>query len=481
MNDHSYSYSLRKNAQLGKLVDVVPMLSIIPKSDSATELPQLFDVDGSKIELDISNELTEKEVQNMINQAFCRNKIGAGFYLNDTHNKETFLGYDLLPDFMASSDDCVPLTEPSVCFILKVKAGKEKPWDQTHLGQAAAYGTRLLEKSSDIFRPKTIVVVTNLNDAAIVQVSRTHTQFEYKYARTKASEALRNVFHASRRDLGINVSNLYPVGDKVYNISNYLGSGATSCVYSTKCGHVAKFYLRDSTSLNHERDNLELLNNSLTQCGESFNFSFQNVVDSNESNTSFPFLILSPVGSNIHSQNSVYFNRSSVLKILKSIEFAHTKCNLLHLDIRPDNFICLPNGDWMLIDWAAARRCDSVGDCQYAGCVTTAADSVLIKLSQCQDSEDSLPIISVSRVTDCISLLRTVFLLTNRISPVESSKLTKCRNENDFNGIILWWASHLPPMYTDFEVKLNKIFEEQSGNIYYKMMCFIQTNISSVL
>ena len=64
----------------------------------------------------------------MINQAFCRNKIGAGFYLNDTHNKETFLGYDLHPDFMASSDDCVPLTEPSVCFILEVKAGKEKPW-----------------------------------------------------------------------------------------------------------------------------------------------------------------------------------------------------------------------------------------------------------------------------------------------------------------------------------------------------------------
>lgn len=170
--------------------------------------------------------------------------------------------------------------------------------------------------------------------------------------------------------------------------------------------------------------------------------------------------------------------------MLRSIEFAHIQCNLLHLDIRPNNLICLENGDWVLIDWGAAQRCESTNGQkhvplrEYAGCVTTAADCLLRALAA-EDDGDST-IVPVSRATDIISLLRTVFLLTNHISPFKKSKLSECRNCGDFDGVVDWWKAHLPLLYTNFEMKINEMFVI-GGDIYSAMKCFLESNIPAVL
>ena len=497
MEDHSLS--LMKYAQLGKKVNSTALSRIIHAPDPLYELPPLFDSSNMLFKLDAKHESSEDAVQTMLNQAFVGPRIGTGFYVRDTHKTKTFLGADLMPDLIVSSIECDEiLGEYQVAFMIEVKAGKVNPCSIECLGQAASYGTRILELASDVFRQSTIIVVTNLHKAGVVQVTRNSSGFEYKFAETSASQALRIVFSASRASLGmLGTSTSYPVGDKTYNLSNYLGSGATACVYGTVCGNVAKFYVHDdgNSSLIRERDNLNLLNGSMLALDENldFDFSLQRVVDSSGTEDVFlPFLIMSPIGTVIHSQGSEYFNCSALIKVLRSIEFAHTKCNLLHLDIRPDNFIRLSNGDWMLIDWAAAWRCDPTDDnysednrtfaCEYAGCVTTAADSVLEALDQVPIAENDRmrAVVPVSRVTDCISLLRSVFLLTSRISPKERSKLTECRNSADFQGIVLWWKNHLPPVYIHFENTLNEILVSD-GDVYDAMEHFLQENIPPVL
>lgn len=495
MGDHSLS--LMKYAQLGKKVNSTALGRIIHAPVPLHELPQLYDSSGSVFQLDTNHESSEDAVQSMLKRAFVGPRIGTGFYVCDTHRTKTFMGEDLMPDLIVSSIECEEiLGEYQVAFMIEVKAGKVNPCCIECLGQAASYGTRLLELASDIFRQSTIVVVTNLHKAGVVQVTRNSSGFEYKFAQTSASQALRIVFSSSRTSLGmLGTSTSYPVGDKTYNLSNYLGSGASACVYGTVCGNVAKFYVHGggNISLARERDHLILLNDSLLALGADVDFSLQKVVDSSGTGDIFlPFLILSPIGTVIHSQGSEYFNRSALLKVLRSIEFAHTKCNLLHLDIRPDNFIRLPNGDWMLIDWAAACRCDPTDEnyskekhtvlCDYTGCVTTAADSILAALAQVPIVEDDKmrAIVPVSRVTDCISLLRTVFLLTSRISPKERSQLTECRNNEDFQGIVLWWKKHLPPLYYHFESTLNDLLVSD-GDVYDAMEHFLQENIPPVL
>ena len=498
MEDHSLS--LMKYAHLGKEVHSTALGRIIHAPELLYELPPLFDSSGSLFTLDTKHESSEDAVQTMLKQAFVGRRIGTGFYVCDTHKTKTFLGADLMPDLIVSSIECDEiLGEYQVAFMIEVKAGKVNPCSIECLGQAASYGTRILELASDIFRQSTIIVVTNLHKAGVVQVTRNSSGFEYKFAETSASQALRIVFSASRVSLGmLGTSTSYPVGNKTYNLSNYLGSGATACVYGTVCGNVAKFYVHvdGNRSLIRERDNLNLLNDSMLTLDENLDFDFplQRVVDSSGTADVFlPFLILSPIGTVIHSQGSEYFfNCSALLKVLRSIEFAHIKCNLLHLDIRPDNFIRLSNGDWMLIDWAAACRCDPTDDnysedkhtfaCEYTGCVTTAADSVLKALDQVPiDENDRMrAIVPVSRVTDCISLLRSVFLLTSRISPTERSKLTECRNNEDFQGIVFWWKEHLPPLYYHFENTLNELLVSD-GDIYDAMEHFFQENIPPIL
>ena len=492
------SNSLLRYPQLGKLVKDhhVFVGSFIPSADDGSfELPQFFNEDASPFTLDIQHELNENHVQNIVNRAFVGQQWGAGYYSFDTHNTKTFLGDDLQPDLMVTSDACadgVPLSEGPVCFLLELTSGRENPCAAEHLGQAASYGMRILELSSPFVRASVVIVVTNLQTAAVVHVSRGSPDFQYKYATMSASEALGTVYHATRRDLGLlNKSNSYRLGDDEYKLANYLGSGATAFVYSTRCGNVAKFYLHggrvNNSFLIRERDNLVLLNETLANYGKEVDFGLQRVVDCSEGRAvkSVPFLILAPLGTVIHSRGSRYFDRAAVLKVLRSIRFAHIECKLLHLDIRPDNFIRLSNGDWILIDWAAAHRCEHTDHerhhvvCEYAGCVTTAADSVLHALAKTSES-DSLPNIPVSRATDCISLLRSVFLMTSRLSPLLKSNLAECRNDHNFKGVAEWWKGVLPPMYTDFERTINEILVS-GGDIYDAMECFLVTNVAPVL
>jgi hypothetical protein len=490
MGDRSLSFM--KYQLLGQKVTQAAIGDII--FARVQELPKLIDNSGNGFALDSQHDLNENAVQTMLYQAFVGQRIGAGFYVCDTHKTQTFLGADMMPDLIVSSIQCDEiLGEHQVAFMIELKAGNISPCCPTCLGQAAAYGTRLLELSSALFRRSAIVVVTNLTKAGVVQVTRSDSGFQYKYAETSASRALGIVFSASRISLGmLDESTSYPVGDRTYILTNYLGSGASACVYGTACGNVAKFYscFDGINTLVRERNNLNLLNNSLSALGDEFDFSVQKVVDSNEIECAYPFLILSPIGTVIQSQECEYYNCSALLKVLQSIKFAHIKCNLLHLDIRPANFIRLSNGDWMLIDWAAAQRCDPTDEnyskvthtvlCEYTGCVTTAADSILVALAQAPIVEGNTMRVPVSRATDCISLLRTVFLLTTHISQKERSQLTECRNSADFMGIVRWWEEHLPPFYLKFENTLNEMLVSD-GDVYDAMEAFILENTSPVL
>jgi hypothetical protein len=510
----NYSLSRMKYQPWEKKAILVDLSQIIQPPISLCELPPLTDESGREFKLDVKHELSEDTVQSMMNRAFIGPKLGAGFYVCDTHNNKNFLGANLMPDLIVSSVECADaLGEYQVAFMIELKAGSVNPCSGESIDQAATYGTSLLELSSDAFRKSAIVVVTNLHKAAIVQARRTACGFEYRYTETSASEALRLAFSSRRTSLGMLTECMsYKADEKTYTLTNCLGEGAMACVYSTTCGNAAKFFVRGGAkkALALERDNLNLLNDSLPLY-EDTDFTFQTVVDYSVGgkDKSPPFLVLSPVGTAIYSPGREDFNRARLLKVLRALQFAHIRCDLLHLDIRPDNLLRLSNGDWMLIDWGAAMQMDlrnryhlkdtketkdtkeskDAKDshtflCEaYTGCVTTAADSVLTALAEVpvggEKSERGLNV-PVSRVTDCISLLRTVFLLTYRMSQKERAQLMKCKDSGDFQGIIRWWKGHLPPSFVKFEKDLYDILVAD-GDIYAAMKKFIQENVPPVL
>jgi hypothetical protein len=508
MEDSSLS-QLRYTSLGRKVTDNVSLYHIIDRTNaSGTDLPQ-FSHGGNEYELNSKHEWKENIVQSVLSNALVgRDKvIGKCYYVHATHRTQLPFLDDLRPDFVVSTikSDTV-LGEYQVAFMIDAKSSDVSPSSDKSVGQAAAYALRLMEISCDVFRRSTIVIVTNLMSAAVVQVLRETNGFKIRKAVTSASEALRVAFNASANSLGlINFIDNIPLnGESVFPIK-YLGRGASAVVYATDTDVVAKFYTGSDSGLaleelRHEQKVLDYLNEELDQQTTDKAFVLQRVEGDHlpENGSLIPTLLLSPLGTVASPHGFPDFSLDFLLLCLDTLQFAHSM-NVIHNDVRPENIIRLAtNGKWMLIDWAAAWICDPAERTQnmsyykeYRGCVTFAADSVLQQLIEessgpnfRDDASASVHrscSVNASEVTDCIALLRTTFMFTTRVSKVAHDDLRSKRLSNNFVGIQAWWREHLPPLYKKFEQNLELMFREGRGDIYEEMRSFMLHNISATL
>lgn len=130
---------------------------------------------------------------------------------------------------------------------------------------------------------------------------------------------------------------------------------------------------------------------------------------------------------------------------------------------------------WLLIDWAAASNLNLNKGIkrEYYGCVTYASDAVLTQLATCHesihDNECSLyeyEIDCPSELTDLISLFRTMFVFTCRVSNDELDELMNLRANHKFTDIITWWTKHLSPKFKDAETMLIDTFSNKPQDIH---------------
>ena len=115
-----------KYGEVGKKVNQFALADIImPYPDKLIKLPQLLDKSGEEFRLDTRHDLSEDDVQNMVNNSFVGSKIRAEFYACDTHKTKTFLGKDLMPDIMVSFENRNEiLGDFEVAFRIELKSEK---------------------------------------------------------------------------------------------------------------------------------------------------------------------------------------------------------------------------------------------------------------------------------------------------------------------------------------------------------------------
>jgi serine/threonine protein kinase len=460
-------------------------------------LPEFCEPDG-KTPFDLTKRHTwgEDKVQKVANNALLNRCVGKTYYFHDKHLEATFLGSDLKPDFMVTYlPEIQVIGEPQVAFMMDVKQHKSNPACDSNLGQAIAYAVRLLEVSDPTFRPHAVVVVTNLMEAMVLKVSRSSTastKFSCCYAVTTAIEAFNVVFNAGVDALGFFGMGFVEVAGTKMMLSRHLGNGSSSVVYGTMSGDVVKFYTSHESlaTFNIERDVLIKLNNAYDI---NATFRLQRVVaaSAGEEPGSYPFLVMSPLGEAYCPRKAPRFSRSAFMKCFDALKFAH-KLNVIHNDIRPENIILLPDGNMMLIDFAAAWNVglmeltdDNQYRSEYRGCVSFAAPSILDDLmNSTTDGDDSYLerhfVVSASKLTDCIAFLRTAFSITQNVSASGRSDLLLLRNQHNFVGIKEWWEARLPPDFKQLEEHLKLAFEV-GGDIHSLMEEFILSRLPETL
>ena len=202
------------------------------------------------------------------------------------------------------------------------------------------------------------------------------------------------------------------------------------------------------------------------------NVLLQRVVESDDV-VLWPALVLEPVGTVSSPKSNFTFNlKDSFLSVLETLKYAHSQ-GIIHNDIRPENIIILEGGKWLLIDWAAAweLKSDEEVKREYFGCVTFASDLVLTQLAECRESvrDDNsymYVINAPSILSDIISLFRTQYVFTFRISNKELDDLMNRRVREDFIGIRTWWKRHLSKQAQETEAKLIEAFSVNPQSIH---------------
>ena len=466
------SLSQMKYASLGQKALNVKIDTIFENMsfDVNEKLPSLEKVDAT-------TPILENVVLSKINQWLCDKLLCGKYRVHDTHSASTFLGSDLKPDFIVSTQDIMQADELygefGAIFFIDTIALNQKTDTNECVGQAAAYCIRLLELSAPRRRCYANCCITNLQQATIVQVSRTDIDGQYTFRKASASNALvfAYLFAIDVASHGVNgQQSSFKLGDRTITPLHYLGSGSSAEVYSTTDNHTIKFFVPSETT--HlkaiERDVLIKLNENKPP-----NILLQNVL-AEDDELIWSFLLLKPVGRPVCPLvNRSFKLELSFHEILRTLHYAH-QCGVLHNDIRPENLIILDDGKYLLIDWTASWDIGTgtgtgIGKMEeqreYYGCVSYAADSILNMLAD-KPLQDSLSTstyeVIASPVTDLIAALRTFTVLAYRIYSDELDRLATLRGALDFIGIVEWWDKHLSPSAKDFEVKLCEMWDNNT-------------------
>ena len=452
-----------KYASLGqKVQDKVPIQTLLRDTPKGEKLPSCEILMADSL-------IDEHAVRHQIQKWLCGKLLCGNYRVHDTHSASTFLGPDLRPDFIVSTQDIAHTDELhgefGVIFFINTIASNENTDTNECVGQAAAYCIRLLELSAPSRRRYAHCCITNLKQATIVQVCRTDTDGQYTFR--KSSEAIAIIFgYMFRVDEvfhGINGrKGPIELGDRTITPLAYLGSGSSAEAYCTTDNQVIKFFVSSETT--HlkaiERDVLIKLNENKPP-----NILLQNVL-AEDDELIWSFLLLEPIGRPVCPLENYRLAScrldTSFHEILRTLHYAHQR-GVLHNDVRPENLIVLDDGKYLLIDWTAAWDMSTgtgIGKMEeqreYYGCVSYAADSILKMLADkpLQDSLSSAYEVIASPITDLIAALRTFTVLAYRISSDELDRLATLRGALDFIGIVEWWDSHLSPTAKAFEVKL---------------------------
>ena len=470
------SLSNLKNASLGKkFTKSCSIDELLLPSYSSIILPEWT---CEQLKLYEEHQLPEPDVQKFTSSWLCGREICNKYYVHDTHVKTTFLGDDLKPDFMVSNELAFPYGEYYISFFLEVKSGQVHPRTNENIGQAAAYCIRLLELSSPQ-RRHACCLVTNLYEAAVVRVDRgSHGDWIYRKAILDARKAIARMFHASWAEHG-NIGRESPIriNDLEIHLKRYLGSGASGIVYETDQKYAVKFFKDESTNLkSKEKHIIDILNSKKPADSDVM---LQEVVNGDDE-IFWPALLLKPVGAALSPKSCCTFRREdSFFSILETLKHAH-KHGIIHNDIRPENIVVVEGNKWLLIDWAAAwepkldedtKQLDEDSKREYYGSVSFASDSVLTQLAVChgsveEDDRYKYVIDAPSILSDLISLFRTMFVFTYRISHIELDELMNFRAKEDFLSIIDWWKTHLPEAARNAETKLQEAFYTNPQSIH---------------
>lgn len=459
----SESLSNMKYSSLGKKIDQhVSFDKICP---IYTQLP----LPSHDLTTEVISSKDEPFIQEFVSKWLGNQLICGKYWVYDTHNKKTPFFGDLMPDFMISKIKTDTLRgEFEVTFLLDVKKGTSKNIGTTeNLGQAAAYCIRLLEISAPTRRVSVSCAITNLLEGIIVKVSRTDVEGVYTYLRTTntSAQVLLHMFNADElahgifgRQLPITIDNQSIVPVK------YLGMGASAVVYSTNEGHAIKFFTDVNTASLKDQE-CDILNHLNTDKPTDI---LLQVVVANDSSPVWPFLLISPVGNQITiSMCQTHKIADSFVSVLNTVSYAHTR-GVIHNDIRPENIITLSDGRWLIIDWAASWDIgtgNSAPTRPYYGCVSYAADSILIALEQQKqgglENAGGAYQVAASVVTDLISILRSFFVFDHRVSSEALNDLRILRKKEDFIGITEWWGKHLSNDAVEMEAQLCEMFAAQ--------------------
>ena len=468
-----FSCSNLKYSSLGQSVrNHVPIQQIL----NVRKLLDLPKRTSNEITLNKTHSCSEELVQKYVMSWLGQKEICGKYWVHDTHVKPIFLGNDLKPDICVSTESLFPYGEVCVSFFIEVKAGDANIKSNEYIGQATAYCIRLLELSAPEARLSASCVVTNLTEAVIVKVKRSENgDWVYQKCILNAELAFYTMFSADSVLHG-SIGRTLPITINRYeiNLIKYLGSGGTGVVYETHNNYAVKFFIHSESARKfkekHILDKLNLKKNP--------SVCLQQVIDSDyDSDTPiiWPALLLTPVGKPIRPLENITFTlECSFFCIFETLRHAHSK-GIIHNDIRPENIVRLEQNEWLLIDWAAAwelseKTCESEKTKQeYYGCVTYASDLVLTQLAACPVQEDGsyeYVIDCPSILTDIISLFRTMYVFTNRISNHELNELMILRGDNKFTDIISWWGNHLSQNAQDVERLLMESYEKNPDGIY---------------
>lgn len=464
------SLSQLKYCSLGQKVKTqVSIEELLPLSASneSHELP-LSPTTNTGIKINRKHEYDENNVQEFMSSWLCNTKICGKYWVHDMHDTLTFLD-GLKPDYFVSTENKIPYGEAHVAFFIDVKHGKVNPATDTNIGQAAAYCIKLLEISAPARRHSASCLVTNMYNAAVVTIKRDgNGGWIFRKAVLDAELALYTMFNADSVIHGTTGRTIpVMINNQAITLVKYLGSGATGVVYETEQKYAVKFFINASKDLKEkEKHILETLFNDKPK-----NVLLQQVIDSDEKKF-WPALLLKPVGKAISPRYNFSFRREySFFSILETLKYAHSR-GIIHNDIRPENIIAVEEHKWLLIDWAASWDLNTCTNrAAYCGCVTYASDSVLSQLAESHESaleEDcnEYLIDCPSILSDLISLFRTMYVFTCRISNDDLNELMNLRANHKFTDIITWWAQHLSQTAKDAESLLTDAFNANPQGIH---------------